>query len=100
MYKKILPLLVLVLLFVSGLAQQPSDKTDTVKTDTAMPVLKTSDGKIVTVGQPISMKPLSTTDKIKLFFEAVYAKYPVWCWIWAVIIVLAIGRFLSRIFSK
>lgn len=68
--------------------------------DSVLPVLRAQDGKIVTVGQPVSLKPLSTMDKVKLFFEAAYAKYPVWCWIWAIIIVLAIGRFFTRIFSK
>lgn len=100
MHQKIIPLLFLVLFFLNAAAQDTADKTALIQLDSILPVLKTQDGKIVTVGKPVSTRPLSTMDKITLFFEAAYAKYPVWCWIWAVIAILAIGRFLIRLFSK
>jgi hypothetical protein len=100
MVKKMIPVLLLLFLFLSGAAQNASDKTDTATADSVLPVLRAQDGKIVTIGKPVSSKPMSTIDKVAYFFEAAYAKYPVWCWIWAIIIVLAIGRFFTRIFSK
>lgn len=100
MFKKMIPLLLSLFLFLSGISQNASDRTDTAKADSVLPVLKAQHGKIVTIGQPVSLKPLSTMDKVTLFFKAVYAKYPVWCWIWTIIIVLAVGRFFIRILSK
>jgi hypothetical protein len=81
-------------------AQNTADKTVPIQKDSVLPVLRLKDGKIVTIGKPVSLKPLTTADKVKIFFETVYAKYPVWYWIWAIIAVLATGRFLIRIFSK
>jgi hypothetical protein len=100
MLKKMTPLLLLLFLFLSGAAQNASDKTDSAMADSVLPVLRAQDGKIVTIGQPVSSKPMSTMDKVTLFIKTAYAKYPVWCWIWAIIIVLTIGRFFTRLFSK
>jgi hypothetical protein len=99
-HQKIIILLLLLFLFSNIVAQDTADKTISTQADSVLPVLRAQDGKIVTIGKPISLKPLTIMDKVKIFFEAVYAKYPVWCWIWAIIAVLPIGRFLTRIFSK
>ena len=53
MYKKMIKLLLLLFLFLSGSAQNASDKTDSAKADSVMPVLRAQDGKIVTIGQPV-----------------------------------------------
>ena len=101
MLKKIESLLIVgfVIFFTNVSAQDSAVKKVSIKADSIKNVLKTTDGKVVTVGEPVIFKPLSTTDKIKIFFKALYAKYPVWCWICGFLLLLAFFRLIKRLFS-
>lgn len=64
-------------MFLNVAAQHTVDKTVPILADSVFSVLRVQDGKIVTIGKPISFKSLTAMDKGKIFFEAVYVKYPV-----------------------
>lgn len=92
---KIVLLLTLIISF-SGLVAQ--DTAATTGRDSFTTVIKMTDGKIVTVGEPVSLKPLSTTDEVKIFCSAVYEKYPLWCWIAGIFLLLTVfGAIKKRI---
>lgn len=79
------------------IAQDTAEKKWVIKTDSG---LTTTDGKIVTIGEPVSVKPLTTIDKAALFFKAAYEKYPVWCWVAGFFIVLSVMQLARRLFTR
>jgi hypothetical protein len=100
MYLRILIILLPFFICIQLQAQNSSDNKISVKPDSFHTEIKTTDGKIVTVGEPIYPKPLTTTDKVTIFFKAAYEKYPVWCWIAGVFLLLWILRFVRRFLNK
>lgn len=97
---KLFMLVFLAFIFFGLQAQNRTDNTVTAKPDSFTTTIQTSDGKIVTIGEPIDVKPLTTMDKAELFIKAAYKKYPVWCWIAGAFLLFSILRLVSRLFKK
>jgi uncharacterized membrane protein YdcZ (DUF606 family) len=99
MQLKIILFIFLVLAGTNLIAQDSLNMKISVNADSVKRVLKTNNGKIIKIGNPVIFKPLSTTDKIKMFFEAVYAKYPVWCWFAGIFLLFSVLRLIKRFLS-
>jgi hypothetical protein len=99
MQLKIILFIFLVFAGTNLIAQDSLNMKVSVNADSVKRVLKANNGKIIKIGTPVSFRPLSTFDKIKIFFEATYTKYPVWCWFAGIFLLFSVLRLIKRILS-
>jgi 5'(3')-deoxyribonucleotidase len=96
---KIILFIFLVFTGTNLIAQDSLNMKVSINADSVKRVIKANNGKIIKIGNPVSFRPLSTFDKIKMFFEAAYAKYPVWCWFAGIFLLFSVLRLIKRILS-